>query len=165
MMRSQMPSADGRRVVRTAGAVAAAMSLLAAVPVCTSTGHSAPGRPSGASGSLAAGGGPSLGASYRLTDAVRPASSAGTKEVEYLGYRFLVPRGWPVVDDGRDRNGCVRFDRHAVYLGAPGSEESCPSGLLGTTESILIEPAPANSGLASTEDQVARRVTVRAPGM
>ena len=160
-----MPSADGRRVVRTAGAVAAAMSLLAAVPVCTSTGHSAPGRPSGASGSLAAGGGPSLGASYRLTDAVRPASSAGTKEVEYLGYRFLVPRGWPVVDDGRDRNGCVRFDRHAIYLGAPGSEESCPSGLLGTTESILIEPAPANSGLASTEDQVARRVTVRAPGM
>ena len=57
----------------------------------------------------------------------------------------------------------MRFDRHAVYLGAPGSEELCPSGLLGTTESVLIQPGPAGSGLASTENPVARRMTVRAP--
>jgi hypothetical protein len=92
-------------------------------------------------------------------------SRAGTKAVRYLGYRFLVPRGWPVVDDDRDRTGCVRFDRHAVYLGLPGSEESCPSQLLGTTESILIEPGPASSRLVSTVNQVARQVLVRAPGM
>lgn len=92
-------------------------------------------------------------------------SVAGTKTVRYLGYRFLVPRGWPVVDDARDRRRCVRFDRHAVYLGLPGSENSCPSQLLGTTESILIEPGPPGSRPVSTENAVARRVTVRAPGL
>jgi hypothetical protein len=59
----------------------------------------------------------------------------------------------------------VRFDRHAVYLGVPGMQESCPSRLLGTTESILIVPGPAGSRLASSENPVARQVTVRAPGM
>ena len=88
-----------------------------------------------------------------------------TKSVSYLGYRFLVPRGWPVIDDARDRNGCVRFDRHAVYLGAPRADERCPGRLLGTTESVLIQPGPARASLVSTVDTVARQVTVRAPRM
>ena len=119
----------------------AVASVLAAVLICTGHGGAA-------AGGAAAGG---------------PAS--GTKAVSYLGYRFLVPRGWPVIDDDRDRGSCVRFDRHAIYLGKPGSEESCPTQLLGTTESMLIEPGPAGSKPLSKENAVARQVTVRAPGI
>jgi Domain of unknown function (DUF1906) len=92
------------------------------------------------------------------------ARSAGrTKPVSYLGYRFLVPRGWPVINDARDRNECVRFDRHAVYLGAPRTDERCPERLRETTESVLIQPGPAGARVVSAEDPVARQVTVRAP--
>jgi hypothetical protein len=85
------------------------------------------------------------------------------KTVGYLGYRFSVPRGWPVIDDTRHRSGCVRFDRHAVYLGPVSSDQSCPSRLLGTTESILVQPGPAGGPVVSTESPIARQVTVRAP--
>jgi hypothetical protein len=91
------------------------------------------------------------------------------KTVRYLGYRFSVPRGWPVIDDTRHRRACVRFDRHAVYLGSVSSDQSCPSRLLGTTESILIQPGPASgpavSTEMSTENPVTRQVSVSAPGI
>ena len=106
--------------------------------------------------------GPGWAAPFRLSSPYG-AGRGDTKAVSYLGYRFLVPRGWPVVDDTRHRSGCVRFDRHAVYLGAVSSEQSCPSGLLGTTESILIQPGRARQPSVSTANPVARQVTVRAP--
>jgi hypothetical protein len=74
-----------------------------------------------------------------------------------------VPRSWPVVNDTRRRTTCVRFDRHAIYLGTVSREEFCPSWLLGTTESMLIEPGPAGARPAAGLDPVARRMTVRAP--
>ncbi|HEY3902657.1 MAG TPA: glycoside hydrolase domain-containing protein [Streptosporangiaceae bacterium] len=61
--------------------------------------------------------------------------------------------------------GCVRFDVHAVYLGTPSRNQSCPSWLIGTTESILIEPGPARVDRTSVEELVARQVAVRAPGI
>ncbi len=85
------------------------------------------------------------------------------KAVSYLGYRFLVPKGWPVIDDRGNHRGCVRFDRHAVYLGPVSGEETCPSWLLGTTESVLIQPGPARAAVSSAENPVARQITVRAP--
>lgn len=100
-----------------------------------------------------------------LAVAARP-GDAGVgiaKAVRYLGYRFSVPRGWPVIDDTRHRSGCVRFDRHAVYLGPVSSDQSCPSQLLGTTDSILVQPGPVGGPVVSTENPVARQVTVRAP--
>jgi hypothetical protein len=133
--------------MKAAGAVAVAAFVLGAGPAQVRPGTGAPG---------AAKGGPSLIASFR---------PAGVKAVSYLGYRFLVPNGWPVVDDARDRSGCVRFDRHAVYLGAPASEERCQDRLAVTTESILIQPGPDRGRVASTEDPVSRQVTVRAPGI
>jgi hypothetical protein len=133
--------------MRVAGAVTATASFLAGALACT-------------------GSGPRLtAASYRAAETASLVKRPATKAVRYLGYQFLVPRGWLVVHDDRHRGRCVRFDRHAVYLGVPGSEESCPSHLLGTTESILIQPAPASSRLVSTENPVARQVTVRAPRM
>ncbi len=85
------------------------------------------------------------------------------KVVRYLGYRFRVPGAWPVIDNRRDRHGCVRFDQHAIYLGPVSGDEFCPSWLLGTTESMLVEPGPARAPSVSTENPVARQVTVRAP--
>ena len=87
------------------------------------------------------------------------------KAVRYRGYSFLVPRSWPVVNDRTRSRGCVRFDQHAVYLGAVRGDEFCPSWLLGTTESILIQPGPARSLRGSAENPVARQITARAPGI
>ena len=98
-------------------------------------------------------------------------ASAGTvKTVSYLGYSFQVPVGWPVVHTRRTSTRCVNFDRHAIYLGDPGLDQNCRSGLLGTTEAILVQPSAissrssgsaGSSGSASAaEDPIARRITV-----
>src|ERR1700722_6407152 len=86
-----------------------------------------------------------------------PSVSGLVKTVTYLGYHFAVPRSWPVIDNTRNPRGCVRFDQHALYLGAVGSDEFCPSWLLGTTESMLVQPGPAQTVPAMTEDTVARQ--------
>src|SRR6266571_413881 len=88
------------------------------------------------------------------------------KTVTYLGYEFAVPASWPVIDTTRASTTCVRFDRHAIYLGDPGQNQDCPSGLIGTTEAILVQPAPGPVSAASAaEDQASRRITVLSPGI
>ena len=99
-----------------------------------------------------------------------PALAAGSpgalKTVTYLGYRFAVPAGWPVVRTTRASTACVRFNRHAIYLGDPGRNQHCPSGLLGATEAILVQPAAGPvPGASSAEDGIARRITVVSPGI
>jgi hypothetical protein len=71
-----------------------------------------------------------------------PMASAGahTREVHYRGYGVEVPRSWPVYELAADPSRCVRFDRHAVYLGRPGANQRCPAHAVGRTEAILIEP-------------------------
>ena len=80
--------------------------------------------------------------------AVVPASAlaAGTKTVSYHGYRLTVPVGWPVYHLGPGGSQCVRFDRHAVYLGRPSSRQQCPATPVGRTEAILVQPRQAASG-------------------
>jgi hypothetical protein len=99
-----------------------------------------------------------------------PALAAGApgalKTVTYLGYRFAVPAAWPVIRTTGASTACVRFDRHAIYLGDPGQNQDCPSGLLGTTEAILVQPAAGPvPGASSAEDQAVRRITVVSPGI
>jgi hypothetical protein len=53
-----------------------------------------------------------------------------------------VPRSWPVYRLASAPQTCVRFNRHAVYLGVPGAEQQCPPQAVGRTEAILIEPHP-----------------------
>ncbi|HUD38943.1 MAG TPA: glycoside hydrolase domain-containing protein [Streptosporangiaceae bacterium] len=93
-------------------------------------------------------------------------SSAGLdgprKTIHYLGYKFSVPKSWPVIDNSDNPRGCVRFDEHAVYLGAVSPAEFCPSWLLGATESMLIQPGPVRVTPASTEDPVAKQISVSA---
>jgi Rv2525c-like, glycoside hydrolase-like domain len=71
--------------------------------------------------------------------------SAATKVVRYHGYRLLVPASWPVYDLAADPSVCVRFNRHAVYLGQPSSSQRCPAHAVGRTEAILVAPLAAHS--------------------
>ncbi len=89
--------------------------------------------------------------------ALEPAPTApSARTVSYRGWTGVVPDGWAVVDLAADPSACVRFDRHAVYLGSPGQAQECPASLLGRTEALLVEP------VESPSDQTP--VDVTAPG-
>jgi hypothetical protein len=75
------------------------------------------------------------------------------KVVRYRGYRLVVPASWPVYQLSSHPNLCVRFDRHAVYLGQPGSSQRCPANAVGRTEAILVQPLAAHG--ARAQDTVA----------
>ncbi|WP_369246016.1 glycoside hydrolase domain-containing protein [Streptomyces sp. R41] len=70
-----------------------------------------------------------------------PRSSDDTTQVTYRGHVFTVPASWWVVDLEKHPEACVRFDRHVVYLGAPGERQSCPARVRGRTEALVIQPA------------------------
>jgi glycoside hydrolase-like protein len=89
--------------------------------------------------------------------------STPLKQVTYRGYRFEVPRSWPVISNAQHPGSCVRFDLHAVYLGVPGTNQNCPSWLVGTTEALLIQPGPSAARRQSTENPVANEITATAP--
>jgi hypothetical protein len=61
---------------------------------------------------------------------------AGTRTVSFRGVAVQVPDSWPVRDLA-GHPGCVRFDRHAVYLGDP-SRSTCPPHLVGRTEAVHL---------------------------
>lgn len=86
----------------------------------------------------------------------------GFQRVRYLRHSFEVPAGWRVIRLSPHVPTCVRFDRHAVYLGAPPPNQECPSSIVGTTEAMLIEPAPRRSARVAIENPVTRRITVNA---
>jgi len=71
-----------------------------------------------------------------------------TKVLHYRGYRLVVPASWPVYRLAGDSMVCVRFDRHAVYLGQPGADQRCPAHAAGRTEAILIEPLLSHASRA-----------------
>lgn len=77
--------------------------------------------------------------------AVVPSALArgGDRTLHYRGYTLRVPAAWPVYDLQRHPATCVRFDRHAVYLGTPSARQSCPAHVAGRTEAILVRPVAA----------------------
>lgn len=77
-------------------------------------------------------------------------AQAGTlKRVRYRGATVTVPASWPVFDLARSPGTCVRFDRHAVYLGRPGPLQRCPAHLVGRSEALLLEPSVASAASAA----------------
>jgi hypothetical protein len=110
----------------------------------------------------------------------RAAGQAGaTMVVRYDSAQVRVPAAWPVIRLAAHPHACVRFNRHAVYLGVPGAQERCPVDEIGRTEALLLSPrsahtagavlAPASTaGAARGDGSVARvirghgRVTVTA---
>ena len=97
--------------------------------------------------------------------AVAAAAEPGFRLVTYRGYSFKVPPSWRVVNLAQHRRACVRFDRHAVYLGTPSASQKCPSRLLGTTEAMLVEPASGHAAHISEYNAVNRQVNVVAHGI
>lgn len=105
--------------------------------------------------------------------AALPLSVAGadappsTRTVNYLDHRFVIPASWPVVDLAAEPTACVRFDRHALYLGDPGVHQVCPAAAVGHTEALLAQPALTRSADTGTADQsldhqyVARGTNIR----
>ncbi len=72
---------------------------------------------------------------------VATAGPGGVRTVSYRGFAVRVPRSWPVIDLSRDPHACVRFDRHALYLGSPSPDENCPAHAVGRTDALLLAPA------------------------
>jgi hypothetical protein len=72
------------------------------------------------------------------------ASAGGAeKVVRYRGSAVVVPASWPVYDLHSHPSVCVRFDRHAVYVGQPSPAQRCPAHAVGRTEAILLQPLAA----------------------
>jgi hypothetical protein len=67
--------------------------------------------------------------------------------IKYLGYQVTVPASWPVYRLASDPSRCVLFNKHAVYLGNPGADQSCPSSALGKTEALLVQPLTSQASL------------------
>lgn len=63
-----------------------------------------------------------------------------TKLVRYHGMQVRVPISWPVFQLRSHSHVCVRFNRHAIYLGRPGTDQACPAQAAGRTEAILLAP-------------------------
>jgi len=81
-------------------------------------------------------------------------SAAAARTISYHGLHVHVPRGWSVYDLARHPHTCVRFDRHAIYLGVPGAAEDCPTSAAGRTDAILIEPSRASATTGLTGARV-----------
>ncbi|QNS07948.1 choice-of-anchor P family protein [Streptomyces xanthii] len=93
-----------------------------------------------------------------------------TDQVTYQGRTFTVPESWDVIDLDRHPDTCVRFDRHAVYLGTPGARQDCPAKALGRTEAMLVQPAGRTREGAASTTRVTRDTTdhsyrATAPGL
>ncbi len=77
----------------------------------------------------------------------------GGRVVVYAGLAVTVPASWPVYDLAAHPATCVRWDRHAVYLGTPGADQACPAHLVGRTEAVLVTPAATTAvGAAARSD-------------
>ena len=105
------------------------------------------------------------GAAARRPGTTAASASLDLKRISYRGYTFRVPRSWPIINVAASPSHCVRFDEHAVYLGAAGVNQSCPSWLVGTTEALLIQPGRVRAARTSVEDPVARDISVAARGI
>ena len=145
--RPPWPADMGARLTRYGAQAVLAVAAAAAIAA-----GSWPAAALGAAGTGAAGTG----------GAVRH-QAATLKMVTYRGYRFEVPRSWPVIRTARHRTACVRFDLHAVYLGRPGPNQNCPSWLVGTTEALLVQPAAGTARRQTVENPVGHQVTATAP--
>jgi Domain of unknown function (DUF1906) len=81
--------------------------------------------------------------------AARSSTPQAMRVVRYHGYQVQVPASWPVYNLAADPSRCVLFNRHAVYLGTPGSAQRCPARAFGHTEALLIQPAGQRGALPS----------------
>src|SRR5438445_12154607 len=132
---SRAPALRARRV--TAGVRALSVAIPASAPAFAEVSLRAASSPAASEHGLAS----TTGAPSRLR---------GWRTITLGRARFSVPDSWPVVDLTADPSSCVRFDVHAVYLGAQGLQPSCPPGAVGRTEAVQVQPISprATAGIA-----------------
>ena len=75
-----------------------------------------------------------------ITGPVTAPEARADGSVDYQGLRIPVPAGWKVYRLGPDSTECLRYDRHAIYLGKPGANQLCPAHTADRTEAIHVEP-------------------------
>lgn len=68
------------------------------------------------------------------------AATAGWRSLSYGTEHFAVPSRWPVFDLARTPSTCVRFNRHAVYLGAARAAGRCPASAAGVAAALEVAP-------------------------
>lgn len=78
----------------------------------------------------------------------------------YRGATVPVPAGWTVYRLDGDPSRCVRYDRHAIYLGRPGPQPDCPARVVGRTEAVHVAPldegrAAAAARMVADDDRIA----------
>ena len=117
-----MPIADTRRRLLAVTVAALATLLIAATAGATATAAT------------------SANAVPTAAKAATTATATTPRTVSYDGVRIHVPAGWPVFRLADHPGTCVRFNRHAVYLGTPAAAQRCPTDPLGRTEAILVSP-------------------------
>lgn len=100
------------------------------------------------------------------TAAASAAPAAATQTVSYQGYTFTVPASWPVINLAQQPDTCVRYDRHALYLGTPGAQQDCPPDLVGRTEALSVQPAgTAGAGASIVDSKASGEFDATAPGI
>jgi hypothetical protein len=70
-----------------------------------------------------------------------PPQGQAEKAVHFAGKTLRVPASWPVYRLAERPRLCVRLDRRAVYLGAPGAEQRCPASAMGARRAVVVDPA------------------------
>jgi hypothetical protein len=100
------------------------------------------------------------GVTLTLVAGAGVAHASDTKQLSYAGHEFTVPASWPVYDLTAQPDTCVRFDRHAVYLGTPGDAQHCPTRIVGKTEALLVSPATGTA--PNSDDAIAHEIDVTA---
>lgn len=99
------------------------------------------------------------------------AATPSPRPVSFRGIPVEVPAGWPVVDLTRDPTACVRYDRHAAYLGTAGARQNCSASAVGRQTTLQLEALarpPARAAITESTGTVvatlpapALRVTVK----
>jgi hypothetical protein len=92
------------------------------------------------------------------------ADPTGFHRVEYAGTSVLVPTSWPVIRLDDQPKACVRYDEHAVYLGAPSADQDCPAPAIGRSEAVLLEPATGTTPVTGPRENVAAQEIDRVAG-
>jgi hypothetical protein len=98
-----------------------------------------------ASASLAAGpAGAAVSASDRAPDSAvhlvaHATTDQGWRRVSFDGVSLRVPGSWPVINLARHPRACPRLNVHAVYLGQPGPDPTCPADLQGRTTAVTLQ--------------------------
>ncbi|MER5898449.1 glycoside hydrolase domain-containing protein [Streptomyces sp. NPDC001876] len=105
-----------------------------------------------------------IGAFAAPVPALADSPPESLQSVTYHGYRIEVPAEWQVVDLAENPRACLRFDRPAVYLGEPAEQNDCPSGVVGRSAGIVVQPITTRSaGQATAATARTQRGTAIAP--